>query len=105
VSLNAMRHGLLSMHSVANLEKDDNFTIVVQDHVDYFQPTSGVHEGLIEEMASAYWRTHRLWAMETNMMNRAIAQTSPTGQPVNGITDAFLSWPTLPVTTGPSKPT
>jgi hypothetical protein len=88
-SLNGIRHGLLSKNVLCDLEDRENFDIVVREHAECFQPENGVQEGLIEEMAVAHWKTRRVWALENNMMNHALADTSPEDSHLDRITQAF----------------
>lgn len=90
-SLNSMRHGLLAECTVNKLESNEIFDIVVNDHTTCFEPQNGVEEGLIEEMVSAHWRSCRLRAMENNMMDEAIDNTSPDDDGLTRVTDAFSS--------------
>ena len=90
-SLNGLRHGLLSKNVLCDLEDVENFNIVVREHAECFQPESGVQEGLIEAMVVAYWKTRRAWALETNMMNQALAQTPIEDSHLDRITQAFTT--------------
>ena len=63
-SRNALQHGFLASCVLLNHESKEHFEILMQNHVRRFQPAEGVEFGIIEEMCSAYWRLHRLWAME-----------------------------------------
>ena len=66
-SQNAIRHGLLS---------------------ECVDPVDGVEFGMIEEMAAAYWRLRRSWAIENNLLAEALS-AQPPGDDVNRITTAF----------------
>ena len=45
------------------------FQLLLEQHVERLQPADGVEYALVEEMASAYWRLHRNWAMEKRMID------------------------------------
>ena len=45
---------------------------------------------MIEEMAASYWRLRRAWAIETCLMDQAIAQEG-SAEPLDRITGAFRS--------------
>lgn len=70
---NATRHGLLARCVVLENESEEAFRKVIAEHVDCFDTPGGVGFGMIEEMASAYWRLRRLWAVETRLYNDAMA--------------------------------
>ena len=50
---------------VLDHESRENFLILLQQHVDHFQPANEVEFGMIEEMCASYWRQRRAWAIET----------------------------------------
>src|ERR1044072_6825725 len=66
-AVNAMRHGLLADVLVLDGEARENFELLLDQHVDRLQPADGVEYALVEEMASAYWRLHRNWAIEKRL--------------------------------------
>jgi len=68
-AMNAMRHGLLSDVVVLEGEGEENFQLLLEQHVERLQPADGVEYALVEEMAAAYWRLHRNWAMEKRMID------------------------------------
>ena len=72
-SLNAIRHGLCANCIVLDHESRENFLILLQQHVDRFQPANEVESGMIEEMCAAYWRQRRAWAIETALLDKQIA--------------------------------
>jgi hypothetical protein len=72
-SLNALRHGLCANCIVLDHESRENFLILLQQHVDRFQPANEVESGMIEEMCAAYWRQRRAWAIETALLDKQIA--------------------------------
>src|SRR5579871_4025355 len=67
-SQNAIHHGLLSDCVVLPGESLDTFAEVLAQHVDRFAPADGVELGMIEEMAAAYWRLRRSWAIENALL-------------------------------------
>jgi hypothetical protein len=72
-SQNAVRHGLLARCVVLEEESGDSFETLLQMHLDRLQPADGMEFGMIEEMASSYWRQRRAWAIETRMLQNRIA--------------------------------
>ncbi len=87
-SQNAIRHGLLSECVVLPGESVDSFAELLAQHIERFDPVDGVEFGMIEEMASAYWRLRRSWAIENTLMAEALADQPP-GDDVARITAAF----------------
>jgi hypothetical protein len=66
-SLNAIRHGLLAKRVVLTNESRENFDILLAQHIDRFSPVDDVELGVVEEMAAAFWRMRRAWAVETRL--------------------------------------
>jgi hypothetical protein len=87
-SQNAIRHGLLSECVVLPGESVDSFAELLAQHIERFDPLDGVEFGMIEEMAAAYWRLRRSWAIENSLMADALA-AQPPGDDVARITAAF----------------
>ncbi|HLK49230.1 MAG TPA: hypothetical protein VKT49_13905 [Bryobacteraceae bacterium] len=87
-SQNAIHHGLLSDCVVLPGESLDTFAEVLAQHVDRFAPADGVELGMIEEMAAAYWRLRRSWAIENALLAGALA-AQPPGDDVVRISAAF----------------
>src|SRR5689334_5276875 len=73
-SANAIRHGLLANVVVLRGEAEDNFQELLTQHVERLQPADGVEYALVEEMASAYWRLHRNWAIEKRMIDNQVRE-------------------------------
>jgi hypothetical protein len=71
--LNRFRHGVLASSVLLDGEKLANFELIVQQHVDRFQPSDGVEFGIIEELAASYWRLRRAWNIETCNLEQQIA--------------------------------
>jgi hypothetical protein len=46
-------------------------------HLDRYRPADDVELSVVEEMASAFWRLRRLWAIETNLFDEAISTRQP----------------------------
>jgi hypothetical protein len=86
-SQNAIRHGLLSDCVVLPGESLEAFAQLRADYIDRFAPADGVEFGMIEEMAAAYWRLRRTWAIENNLLAEAVA-AQPPGDDVARITAA-----------------
>lgn len=58
------------------------------EHIVRFAPVDGVEFGMIEEMAAAYWRLRRSWAIENTLIADTMAPQPP-GDDVARITAAF----------------
>lgn len=67
-----MRHGLLSRCIVIENESKELFDLVLSQHLHYFRPKNAVEEGMIEDIACAYWRLRRITAIETRMLNKGV---------------------------------
>jgi hypothetical protein len=67
-----MRHGLLSKCVVVENESKELFDLVLTQHVECFRPQNAVEEGMIEDIACAYWRLRRVMAIETSMLNKGV---------------------------------
>src|SRR5438874_3284770 len=72
-SQNATRHGLLAKCVVLQNESASSFEDLLRQYVERFQPADGIEFALIEEMAAAYWRMRRAWAIETRTLDDAVA--------------------------------
>ena len=97
-SQNATRHGLLSRYIVMRNESHESFEALLQQHLDLFQPADDVESSMVEEMASASWRMRRAWALETRMMDNAVAgiaagagANANEGQPAGDIVDRMAA--------------
>jgi hypothetical protein len=44
------------------------FDALLAQHLHRLQPADGLEFGFIEEMAAAYWRMRRAWALETRIL-------------------------------------
>jgi len=87
-SLNAIRHGLLAKCVVLTNECRENFDILMAQHLDRYRPADDVELSVVEEMASAFWRLRRTWAIETRLYDDAINAREP-GDEVGRIAGAF----------------
>ena len=98
VARNAIRHGLLADCVVLGDESRESFQALLAQHLDRLAPADGVEFGMVEEMAAAYWRMRRAWAIETRLLDDAIdAQESPDSPDELGrITAAFSGLATSP---------
>src|ERR1700685_1752645 len=95
----SIRHGLCAKCIVLDHESRENFLILLQQHVDRFQPANEVESGMLEEMCAAYWRQRRAWAIETALLNKQIAlqpgETAP--ERMAAAFDHLAAAPTLPL--------
>ena len=87
-SQNALRHGLLSDCVVLQCESREAFEALLSQHLEHFGPCNGVEFGMIEEMASSYWRLRRLWAIENSLLDESLA-VEPAGDDVGRIAASF----------------
>jgi hypothetical protein len=96
-SLNAIRHGLCAKCIVVEGESRENFLILMQQHVDRFQPAGEVEFGMIEEMCAAYWRQRRAWSLETSLFNKqmALQPDGPTVERMGVALDTLAASPSL----------
>ena len=94
-SLNAIRHGLLAKCVVLSNECRENFDILLAQHLDRYRPADDVELSVVEEMASAFWRMRRAWAIETRLHDDAINAREP-GDEVGRITGAFTDLASSP---------
>ena len=83
-----LRHGLLAKCVVLENESGQCFDDLVVQHTERFAPADGVEFGMIEEMAAAYWRMRRAWAIENRLMEKAI-RNQPPGDEAERIAGAF----------------
>ena len=60
-SRNAVRSRRLTDGVVLGQESREAFQELFNFHVDCFSPLDDVEMGMVEEMASAYWRLRRNW--------------------------------------------
>jgi hypothetical protein len=72
-SRNAVRSRRLTDGVVLGQESREAFQELFNFHVDGFSPVDDVEMGMVEEMASAYWRIRRNWAIEKSLIESATA--------------------------------
>jgi hypothetical protein len=66
------------------------FEALLGQHLDRLQPADGVEFAFIEEMASAYWRMRRAWALETRIFENGVAAQQP-GDEIDRMAAAFTA--------------
>ncbi len=88
-SRNAVRHGLLAGCLLLEGESAENFQAVFNQHLDRLQPADGVEYALVEEMAAAYWRLHRNWAVETRLWQNQADELRTIPDTLDRFTGAF----------------
>ena len=88
-SQNALRHGLLARYLVLDDESPEAFQSVLAHHIERLKPVDSLELGLVEEMAAAWWRTRRSWAIETEMLCEAARDPASPAAPISRITGAF----------------
>jgi hypothetical protein len=67
-SRNSLRHGLSAKSVVLPAESHEQFLLLLDAHIQQFQPASDVEMELVEAMAVARWRLRRIWAIETSLL-------------------------------------
>ena len=72
-SRNAFRSRRLTECTVLGNESREAFQDLFHFHVDCFSPLDDVEMGMVEEIASAYWRIRRNWAIENYLVESATA--------------------------------
>src|ERR1039457_929129 len=87
-SRNAVRGRRLTDSVVLGMESREAFQELFNFHVECFSPLDHVEMGMIEEMASAYWRLRRNWAIENYLLESAAA-AQPEGPELPRIAAAF----------------
>ena len=87
-SLNSIRHGLLAKCVVLPTEDRSGFDILMQQHIQFYNPINDVERGVIEDMVASLWRLRRTWAIETQLQADAI-DAQPPGDEVRRMAAAF----------------
>ena len=95
-SSNALRHGLLADCVLVGSESRSQFDSLVAGHLDRFAPVDGVEFGMIEEMASAYWRIRRLWAIERRLFDDSLARQDEKTDDLGRLAAAFSALAATP---------
>jgi hypothetical protein len=57
-------------------ESAESFEAMLCQHLDRFQPADGVEFAMVEDLAAAYWRMRRAWAVEPAMIEGAFHKLS-----------------------------
>ena len=92
---NATRHGLLAKTVVLPDESEESFEKLLQFHIDRFGPLDDIEFGLVEEMASSYWRMRRAWGIENGLLQSALADQPP-GRELMRLSNAFAELASAP---------
>ncbi|MBV8738311.1 MAG: hypothetical protein JO007_13850 [Alphaproteobacteria bacterium] len=74
--LNALRHGVLSQHTVLPWEDPDEYRELVEALVAEHNPQGPTEEHLVEELAGVIWRKRRLRLGENAAHHRALKRAS-----------------------------
>lgn len=72
-SKNAVTHGLTANFTVLDHESQDDFQILLDAHVDRFQPADDVELELVHAMAITRWRIRRVAELETELLENKVA--------------------------------
>jgi hypothetical protein len=72
-------------------ESREGFDNLLAGFVERFAPTDNVELGSVEEMFSAFWRQRRAWAIETRIMDNAIATQPPDLEELTRLAVGFTS--------------
>jgi hypothetical protein len=67
-SRNSLRHGLSAKSVLLPAESHEQFQLLLDAHIQQFQPANPVEMDLVEAMAVARWRLRRIWAIETSLL-------------------------------------
>ncbi len=71
-SRNSLRHGLSAKSVLLPAESHEQFQLLLDAHIQQFQPANPVEMDLVEAMAVARWRLRRIWAIETSLLGHEI---------------------------------
>jgi len=69
---NALRHGVLSQHTVLPWEDKDEYRALIGALVAEHSPQGPTEEHLVEELAGIFWRKRRLRSAESAVHHRAL---------------------------------
>ena len=94
-SRNAARGRRLTDAVVLGMESREAFHDLLSFHVECFSPLDDVERGMVEEMASAFWRLRRNWAIENYLLESAAA-AQPDGPELPRIAAAFSELSSTP---------
>jgi hypothetical protein len=73
---NALRHGVLSRHTVLPWEDDEEYRSLLEALVAEHNPQGPTEEHLVEELVGAIWRKRRLRLGESAIHHRALRHTT-----------------------------
>jgi hypothetical protein len=73
---NALRHGVLSQHTVLPWEHREQYRVLLEALVAEHKPEGATEEHLVEELAGAIWRKRRLRLGESAAHHRALRRAS-----------------------------
>ena len=73
---NALRHGVLSQHTVLPWENGDEYLMLVEALAAEHKPHGPTEEHLVEELAGVIWRKRRLRLGESAVHHRALKRAS-----------------------------
>ena len=73
---NALRHGVLSQHTVLPWEDGEQYLILVEALVAEHKPQGPTEEHLVEELAGVIWRKRRLRLGEGAAHHRALKHST-----------------------------
>jgi hypothetical protein len=71
-SRNSLRHGLSAKSVLLPAESHERFQLLLDAHIQQFQPANPVEMDLVEAMAVARWRLRRIWAIETSLLDHEL---------------------------------
>jgi hypothetical protein len=74
--LNALRHGVLSQHTVLPWEDGEQYRVLLEALVAEHNPQGPTEEHLVEELAGVIWRKRRLRLGESAAHHRALQRTT-----------------------------
>src|SRR5437016_11145406 len=74
--LNATTHGMCAKTTVLDCEDHATYDRYHDSYVARMRPASDVEADLVEQMVYAQWRIRRGWAVETAMLDDAVASQS-----------------------------
>jgi hypothetical protein len=89
-SRNALRHGFFAKSVSPSDESSAGFRELYEQYVARFSPSSPVERSLLYEMTAASWRLRRVWALEKQVLNDALA-AQPSGDETARFVGAFKS--------------
>jgi len=73
-SRNSLRHGLSAKSILLPAESHEQFQLLLDAHIQQFQPANPVEMDLVEAMALSRWRLRRIWAIETSLLSNELTR-------------------------------